>query len=189
MPTGDLPTPDGSPNRSSSAGQVLLRLRLFFSSYMPLFLILCIRFEGTPLRIACAALAGLGLEEAWRITHLAVKTKTSYPYRVDAIDDAGGLVSGFMASYLLPFLVSTQPTGLDIAAYGVFFGVACLVAVNSDLALVNPTIYLLRRQVVRISSTGRSLLLISRRTPKVGDEIMAVRLGGGIVEKESGSKT
>jgi hypothetical protein len=164
---------------------MLLRLRLFVSSYMLLFVLLGIRFEGTWLRVACGVVAAVGLEEAWRVTRLAARGKTAYPYRVEAVEDAGGLVSGFLASYLLPFLASPRPTTADLVAYAVFFLVACLVALNSDLAHVNPTLYLLRRRVVRISTAGGSFILISKRTPRRGEEIMAARLAGGLVETEN----
>jgi len=172
----------------SSAGQTLLRLRLFVSSYMLLFVLLGIRFEGVWLRVVCGAVAVVGVEEAWRITRSAAHGKAAYPYRVDSVDDAGGLVSGFLASYLLPFLASPKPSVSDLAAYTVFFLVAGLVAVNSDLAHVNPTMYLFNRQVVRISTSGASVILISRQPPRSGDEIKAVRLAGGLVETENRSE-
>src|SRR5450759_3776062 len=46
--------------------------------------------------------------------------KAAYPYRFDSVDDAGGLVSGFLASYLLPFLASPKPSVSDLGAYTVF---------------------------------------------------------------------
>ncbi|MEV1291506.1 hypothetical protein [Pseudonocardia sp. NPDC049635] len=110
----------------------------------------------------------------------------SYTYRVQSVEDAGNLVSGFLASHLLPFLAPGEPTMRDIISYGVFFLVLLVVSINSDLALINPLIYLLGRRVVRVTVNGQSRILVCSTPPKAGDDIRVVRATGGLIEKHEG---
>ncbi len=58
---------------------------------------------------------------------------------ISEVKDEGGLASGFLASYLLPFLTIPEPSVPDIIAYGLFLLVAATIYVRSEMAQVNPT--------------------------------------------------
>jgi hypothetical protein len=79
-----------------------------------------------------------------------------------AVRSQGAAVSGYLATYLLPFL-ATAPEGIgDWLAYAGYFLVALVVHVKSDLALVNPTLYLLGYRIAQASHANRQVLVISR---------------------------
>src|SRR5450759_3630144 len=71
--------------------------------------------SSSPPYSAAASTTKPGKHAQWRRAG-----KAAYPYRVDSVDDAGVLVSGFLASYLLPFLASPKPSVSDLGAYTVF---------------------------------------------------------------------
>jgi hypothetical protein len=150
----------------------------FLSSYAPLWAMLGLRFHPLGLRIGCFVLAALS---AGVVTLLLYRRggerPTDTPLTISG--DAGADVSGYLAAYLLPFLVVGAPSATDVAAYVVFILVAGLIYVRSGLMQINPTVYLLRWRVLRGSvPAGRSrkeVFLITRADRRVGDELRAER--------------
>lgn len=144
------------------ASDDLHRFRLFIVSYFPLWLMLAFRALPSPtwhwsnrtaLTVAFALLAAYSFVDALRLVSGARRTGAVSYYFAD-VDDQGGNAAGYLATYLLPFL-GLVPTGWgDWAAYGVYFLVAAIVFVRTDLSLVNPTLYILRWRVV----SGRAFL-------------------------------
>jgi hypothetical protein len=65
------------------------------------------------------------------------------------VEDHGGVVSGYLATYLLPFLGNLPTTPGDFTAYVIYFVTAFVVYVRTDLALINPTLYILGYRVFR----------------------------------------
>jgi hypothetical protein len=55
---------------------------------------------------------------------------------------------------------------------------------RSDLAQINPALYLLGRRVAAITAAGRSYYLVCRRLPRPPGRIDAVRVAGLLVRKE-----
>jgi hypothetical protein len=165
-----------------SPGQVVFRIRLFFCSYSTLFALLAIRIEVPWIEATLASLTLWGFIDAARISFWTKRDLNSYTYRVDKVEDAGGMITGFLASNLLPFLAQGKPTERDLIAYVVFLLVLLVVSINSDLAHVNPALYLMGRRVVRITSGGDSRILVCRQAPKRGTTIRAVRVGGGLIQ-------
>jgi hypothetical protein len=169
------------PSRSGRAEltQAAARLRLFLSSYAALFVILAVRFDQRGLRLVCAGLALLGVGDTWIITH-RVRTKAlPYTITIRTVADVGGEVSGYVASYLLPFVTVANPSGRDLLGYGLFLAVAALIYVRSDLVRVNPTLYLFGYRVLHVQYGERGdQYLISRRVPWAGDVIEVVDVAG-----------
>src|SRR5258708_29641934 len=127
----------------------LRRSRLFLGSYALLFLLLAIRFETIWLEVVCGALAVAGfLDMLWIVFGIARRTSAD-PIRLAKVEDAGPEVAGYLATYLLPFLTVPQPTVRDVAAYTIFLMVTGLVYVRSEMAQINPTLYILGRRGAR----------------------------------------
>ncbi len=61
---------------------LLVRLRLFISSYAPLFAILAIRFRDHKLEVACALLAALGAASLFLLLRAAGRIQPD-PHRID----------------------------------------------------------------------------------------------------------
>jgi hypothetical protein len=134
-------------------------------------------------------LAAFGVIDGWRLTRGASR-KGSTVQQFTEIRDQGATVAGYLATYLLP-LIGLSVNGLrDIAAYLIYFVVALVVFVRSDLALVNPTLYLLGWRVVagKINNTGNAtpasavdVLIICRDVAALGAPVNATRLAGCFV--------
>ncbi|MGR6914360.1 hypothetical protein ACU635_08910 [[Actinomadura] parvosata] len=93
---------------------------------------------------------------------------------IKSIEDQGGAVSGYLATYLLPFLTELPQGWGDALAYAFYFATALAIYVQSDLAVVNPTLYLLGWRLHKVSLNGENTILISRLPVKVGDKVQVV---------------
>ena len=159
----------------------MVRFGLFLSSYAPLFVILAIRFRRPELVLGCAVLAALGLlAVVWILW--AERSKPPAAFTIQKVDDKGSEVAGYLASYLLPFLTLAEPANPEVVAYLIFLGVAAVVYVQSDMLQINPIFYLLRRRVVRVTtSTDWQGYLITRERPLKDETIEATTLSTGVL--------
>jgi hypothetical protein len=126
--------------------------RLFLGSYALLFLLLAIRFQPPWLWIPCLAVAIIGLADTAWIVFVASGRTEPEPIRIKAVRDTGPEISGYLATYLLPFLTVSSPTARDLMAYAAFLFVAGLLYLKSEMAQINPALYLLGRRVLHIST-------------------------------------
>jgi hypothetical protein len=182
-----------------------LRARLFVVSYAPLWLTfglqalpkqLSLRWTGTVgiASIAWFALAAWGFIDGWRVVKGA-GAKGETEQRFVEIADQGAVVAGYLATYLLP-LIGVTASGLgDWLSYGVYFAVALIIFIRSDLALVNPTLYLYGWRVysARVSlnphadeqnlAAGASVLVVCRNAAMLDSVVRTVSLAGCHVVK------
>jgi hypothetical protein len=155
-----------------------VRARVLVSSYAALNLILFARVESTVPRLVCLALAVVGLGDGLRLSWLAGGT-AAVPRRIAEVRDLGPEVSAYLATYLLPLLAAPTPTTGDLFGYGIYAVVVTLVSLRSDMAHVNPTLYLLGWRVASVTFVeGDQHYLVSRRVPVVGEMIRVTRLYG-----------
>lgn len=163
----------------------VVRAQLFLSSYAPLFVILAIRFHGVALTAVCATLAGYGvlylMVVVWAVPALAQPRA----YLVESVDDAAGEVAGYLATYVLPFVTVPSPSAADLAGYAIVAVVVAVIFTRSELARINPTLYLLGWRVARITAGTVSHYLVCRRLPRPGTSIDAVRVAGLLIRKEA----
>jgi|GEM_PF-3373303 len=148
---------------------------LFLSSFAPLFLALAMRFTETPLRLVSLGLAVTGIGVLWGV--LAYWAGRSEITIVAAsVDDRGADVGGYVAAYLMPLLVVSEPSGWDIGAYALILFVIGTVYVRSRMIQFNPVLYLMGYRLYSITTQdGFQGYLIHRATPGVGEEIRVVR--------------
>lgn len=130
------------------------RLRLFLGSFALLFVLFAIRFETLWLQIACAALAVIGLADMLWIGFVVTRRTAPDPVRIASVVDRGPEISGYLATYLLPFVTVSEPKIRDICAYVIFLVVLAVVYVRSEMTQINPTLYLLGRRVIHVSTEG-----------------------------------
>lgn len=141
----------------------MTRVGLFISSYAPLFLILAVRFTQTWLVALCGLLAAAGVAMAiWILwSHGAA---SSAPLEITDVDDGGEQAASYLITYLLPFVAVDEPSVREVIAYGIFIIVGALVYVRSDMQVVNPLFYVLRRRILKVKTrNGRILYAIARR--------------------------
>lgn len=169
------PRPSGRAELTRSAG----RARLFISSYATLFAILAIRFNGLALRLTCAALFGVGLVDTVWITRRASTGVQPHEITVASFEDTGGEVSGYLASYLLPFVTVPTPSWRDLLGYGLFLLVNLVIYVRSNLVRVNPTLYVLGYRVLAIRyGREKEQYLVTRTAPDTGQIVSVVDVAG-----------
>jgi hypothetical protein len=153
----------------------------FLSSYSPLWAMLALRFDTIFLRILFVGLFVFGILIAGLVL---VRGRSDHPSNIaiTTTGDGGSEVSGYLAAYLLPFLVLPAPSVLDSAAYLIFLYVAGAVYVRSGLMQINPTVYILRRRVLRgsvqiTSASGdvlqKEVFVITRLDRRMGERVYA----------------
>lgn len=149
------------------------RTRLFWVSYAPLAAIFAAKayasnktIEG----IIWLMVSVVGLVLGWTllsgIEHRDVRSVT-----LQNVHDSGGVVAGYLASYLLPFVTATPANLGDLLAYLIYFAVLYVVFLRSDLAMINPTLYVLGWRIASASAGDRSVIVLCRTLPKSGDSI------------------
>lgn len=134
----------------------LIRVRLFFVSYVPLWAMLAFRAtpsnswqwdDRTATVVIFGVLAAYGLLDAVRL--IKGSRRTSPRSLVFAeVSDQGGNAAAYLATYLLPFIGLVPQDWGDWASYALYFLVALIVFIHTDITFINPTLYLLNRRVV-----------------------------------------
>lgn len=132
--------------------EIVRRARLFLGSYALMFLLLAIRFDVLWLQITCGAIALIGIVDMARIVFLVSKRTAPEPIKIASVADQGAEISGYLATYLLPFLTVSEPGIKDLIAYLIFFVVLGVVYVRSEMVQINPTLYLFGRRVLRVTT-------------------------------------
>ena len=131
-------------------------LRLFLVAFAPLTLIIAIRtsshWASDDMRRyvfwITSLLTAVGFIDAWRLPRGTQKKSSIHAVFYD-IHDPSGAVAAYLATYLLPFVSLQINTMRDILSIGVFFLVVLAIFLNSDLAAINPTLYVFGWRVVR----------------------------------------
>jgi hypothetical protein len=174
-----------APERHRRIAQKIVRTRLFFISYTPLWAIFAIRSHGTVSQVVFWLLTAWGFLDAFRLIQAGLHRSTRHIH-FDAISDRSGSVSGYLATYLLPFLGGPPLDLRGWFAYAVYFLVAWAVFVPSDLGLVNPTLYILGWRLVEGTRRGRSELIICQDPPSLeseGEPVAQLMGGAGWVRR------
>lgn len=161
--------------------EIFQRGRLFVGSYVGLFALLAIRFDTLWLQLTCIGLGVLGTIFMLWIVFVVARKSGAEPVRVTTVQDAGAEVSGYLATYLLPFLTVANPSVRDVIAYGIFLFIAGLIYIRSEMTQVNPTLYLLGRRVVKVATDGgwRGYVVV-RSFPEPDDVVRVVSLNESV---------
>ena len=166
---------------------MLVRLRLFFSSFIPLFVISGIRFESGLGMITSFTLALVGLASLWSLVRASKKT-TSRTVTPLEVHDLGAEAAAYVAAYIIPFVAVPQPDAGDVVTFAMVLAVIAAVYVQSDLIGVNPVLYLFGLRVFRVEGVRRSLegsrlptIMIGRSRPEVGRAVRVIDLSPGVV--------
>jgi hypothetical protein len=164
--------------RFRGAGAATLRARVLVSSYAPLNLILFARVDPTIPKLICLDLAVVGIADGLRLSWLAMG-KQAVPRRVEEARDVGPEVAAYLATYLLPLLAAPSPRAGDLIGYALYGVVVIVVSLRSNMAHINPTLYVLGWRITGVTLDGGDReYLVSRRIPKAGDTVRVTRLYG-----------
>lgn len=186
-------------------GEQLGRFRLFVISYGPLWLMLASRaapersdWRWSAQNTWVSALLALGtvwsFVDAWRLVRGAQR-KAAIRIRFAEIRDEGSAAAGYLATYLVPLLAEAPSRPGVWLAYALYLGMAVILFVRTDLALVNPTLYVFGWRVVSavpvsVSQPARSVVVVCRDIRALRTPVEVVRLAGCYVTKnESTTET
>jgi hypothetical protein len=162
-----------------SIARKIVGTRLFLISYSPLWAMFAIRSPQAAIRTGFWALAAWGIADAFRLIVGSLR-RSARRIHFDDVSDKSGEVSGYLATYLLPFIAG-PPSDLEgWLAYAVYFSVAWAVFVPSNLGLVNPVLYVLGWRVFEGSRNGHREILICQNVPMAGTDEPVARLMGGV---------
>lgn len=162
---------------------LLMRTRLFVTSYAPLAFILAAQnLESIPAASLWAAIGLWGMVDAWLITHGAVR-RGGRSIIVDDIQDRGEAAAGYLTSYLLPLIGTTAVGYADVLGFIIYGLVLWAVYVRSSLGVINPSIYLWGWRVAEVKHSGQRLLLVCRDLPRDGDRIYVAQYLDVLFEK------
>ena len=170
------------------ASDPLVKLRLFASSYAPLFAIAAIRLEGRVLRLTLLLIALASAYSAVRLVRVSAGI-TKRSIKIVEVRDQGAEVAAYVGTYLLPFLMVSQPTSSDLLAYGCFVAVVGVVYVRSSLVAINPLLYLLNyrlysaaiEQVRETKVVRRPVLLITKAARREDGAVSVTDLADGVL--------
>lgn len=175
-PRGKDAARDGYASRRERTSDLIVELALFMSSYAPLFAILAIRFRSTGLIVACATLSAVGFAAGAAVL-VRFHQVTGSTWTVRTVEDRGGEVAGYLATYLLPFVTVSEPGVRDIVGYALFLAVIAVIYVRSSLVQINPTLYLFGWRLFAIEiGDGWSGYLLARGPVRKGTDVAAVRM-------------
>jgi hypothetical protein len=189
--------------RLRRATEDLIRVRLFLVSYVPLWLMLAFRAapssdwrwdSRTAAVIAFGVLAGYGFIDAVRLIRGSRKTSPQ-SLIFGEVDDQGGNAAGYLATYLLPFIGLVPQDWGDWSAYVLYFLVAMIVFIRTDLTFVNPTLYILGHRVVSANAylpesralvAGSPFVVICRDSRALASSkvVDVTSIAGGFVTKD-----
>lgn len=159
---------------AAAASDLLVELLLFLCSFAPLFLILAIRFRSLWLEAVCGGLfvvgVGGGLAVVWRYQGVSSRSWTA-----TRVEDRGAEVAGYLASYILPFVVIPEPGWRDLVGYAVFLVVAATIYIRSGMLQINPTLYLLGWRVFSVAIGNQWTGYAITRHPLAPGETVEVR--------------
>lgn len=163
-------------------------LRLFIIAYAPLATILAIQQSTViwPARDAVAfwifaLLAVVGLVDAYRLPRGALR-KGHQRTRIDDVTDQGGQIAAYFSTYLLPFLGFDLDGWRGALSLSIYFIVLLAVFLRSDLALVNPSLYLTGWHVTSGSRKGkRVLILVPNGETLEAGEVNVIEFGSFLV--------
>jgi hypothetical protein len=146
---------------------VVARVRLYISSYSPLFVLMALRLHAHLWLVAgCLVVSGLGFLTLWQASHEAQNMEPRQEVTLEDVEDRGSDVAGYLVTYLLPFLTIADPGAYDVLAYLTFIALVGFIYIQSDMIHINPVLYAFGYRVLAVTtSDGERAILITNDPP------------------------
>lgn len=181
-----------------NATQLARLVRLFLVAFAPLMLILAIQTfndfctGGTRTWVfwITAVWSVIGLLDGWWLPRGALKKGSIKAVFYD-IQDQSGAVAAYLATYLLPFIGIEFSTIQEVLALVVYFLIVLMIFLQSDLAAINPTLYIFGWRIVHArvrfpNNSNMKVVVLTKRQSQLSPEesVSVVRFGKFFVLKE-----
>lgn len=148
-----------------------VRLSLFFGAYAPLVFLFGIRLlaKAHPLKAYCCfAVSAVMALSLWLM--FVVTSAQPQDYRAEDASSGAEELAGFIATYLLPFIMVGDVSDLDLLAYGLYFVIVAIVCLRGGFLHLNPLLALFGFSIYTVNTLkGRRLLVLSRDAIARGD--------------------
>ena len=159
---------------------LLTKLILFLSSYLPLWLIFAVQFYAKANQVGAwvaggiALLCLLGLLGYIRFA----RTINPVPLKIAGLNRRDGEAMSYIVSYLLPFIALPSSNTGDLISLGIFIGVLAVLYVNSDMIHINPVLNLIGWHIYEVEKdSGHVCTVISKLKIRVSQDIQAGQIG------------
>lgn len=158
-------------------GPVGGRLVLLVGAYAPVALIIAARALPSCAGWVALVIGVVGLG-AWTVFLRWLPGRQPREVVVTAIEPIDGEVSAYIVTILLPLVAAADPSSGDLVAYTLCGVLVLLVAYVSNLALVNPLIYVFGYRVARASVDGERTVVLIKSSANLHADVTVVRAVG-----------
>src|SRR5205823_1297951 len=114
---------------------------------------------------AWTIVASAGVLDGWRLPRRPTRLSAMRVCFTE-VTDQGSAVAGYLATYILPLVAFDLAGWRNVFMAAIYGGVLLIVFVRSDLALVNPTLYVFGWQLlsgtVSTPDGGKRVLILRR---------------------------
>jgi len=159
---------------------LLTKLILFLSSYLPLWLIFAVQFSAKNNMVGvwiAGGFAGLCLLGLFGYISKA-KTINPVPLKIAGLNRRDGEAMSYIVSYLLPFIALPSSNASDLISLGIFIGVLAVLYVNSDMIHINPVLNLMSWHIYEVEKdSGQICTVISKQKIRINQEIQTGQIG------------
>jgi hypothetical protein len=165
---------------------LLTRVILFLSSYIPLFAVFAVLLWKQDRRAAWVLIVLCGVALLGLIGYLKwARRFAPTPLEVQSVRSKDGETMSYIASYILPFVSLPYGDYYKLAAIVIFLAVLAIVYVNSNMLYINPMLNLFGFHLYAVTSVGGvEHTLIARRRPRSGASLRLVTIGENVhIEK------
>jgi hypothetical protein len=165
---------------------LLTRVILFLSSYIPLFVVFAVLLWKQDRRTAWALIVLCGVALLGLVGYLKwVQRFAPTPLEVQSVRSKDGETMSYIASYILPFVSLPYGDYYKLAAIVIFLAVLAIVYVNSNMLYINPMLNLFGFHLYAVTSIGDvEHTVIARRRPRPGAPLRLVTIGENVhIEK------
>ena len=168
---------------------LLTRVILFLSSYVPLFAVFAVLLWKQDRHTAWALLLLCGVAISGLLGYLRWTLRFApTPLEVQAVRSKDGETMSYIASYILPFVSLPYGDNYKLAAIVIFLAVLAVVYVNSNMLYINPMLNLCGFHLYAVTSAGDiEHTVIAKRRPRAGATLRLVTIGENVhIEKQDG---
>ncbi len=154
-----------------------IKLVLFLTSYVPLYLIIAVLNHQIPVVWQFfVILSVIVLILFFLIYYVIGRTSGDY-LKVSRVDNINSINIEYLVTYLLPFLNINFTDPFSIFAVFIVFFIIGFIYVNSDMLYTNPTLNLLGFSVFKCGVKDDDVIIISRKDRNELSQNPVVKIG------------
>jgi hypothetical protein len=140
-----------------------IKVLLFLSSYIPLFLLLIVRnHEHVIFSLGLAVFSIIVGTLVFLVLGRVLTFGGDYK-KLEDVEDANKVNLEYFVAYIIPFLTQDFLHLEELLSFGIVFFIIGVIYIKSDLTYVNPILALARYNVFRVKIDGKEQFIITRK--------------------------